>query len=288
MSGKDSKQNRINNLKKTQADRKEDARERVYQAIKRIEKRGSKINFHTVAKEANVSVSYLYKYPELKQYIAELRSKQSSMPLASVSKPVSSKSHSQVVGRLKERIRQLEAENCKLKHKNEALAGQVYRVHYLQDQVERQQQTIEDLETRLKEAYAQLTAFKVTPINQAKTLKESLPISEVQKSGIPSRIQSELDKLGIQLNSTLTRIIKATDEEAVMDAIAALEQEMKTTEVVNLGGFLYSGIKERWVQSTPPQQQQQRQPEIYTASPEPDEEFVPLDQFKQLYGRSDE
>jgi DNA repair exonuclease SbcCD ATPase subunit len=279
---------RIETLKKAQAVRKDESLDRVYKAIERLQKTGGKINFPTIAKEANVSVSYLYKYPELKQHIGELRNQQSSIPRKPMAQSVRSESHVKVVGRFKERIRHLEEQNRELRRKNEALAGQVYRVHYLQDQVERQQQTIEDLETRLKEAYTQLTAFKVTPINQAKTLKESLPISEVQKSGIPSRIQSELDKLGIHLNSTLTRIIKATDEEVVMDAIAALEQEMKTTEVVNLGGFLYSGIKERWVQSTPPQQQQQRQPEIYTASPEPDEEFVPLDQFKQLYGGSDE
>ena len=156
MSREGTKETRIENLKKTQSARKEDARERVNKAIERLQKRGGKINFHTVAREASVSVSYLYKYPELKQQIAELRNKQSHLP--PLAKPVSSKSHDRVVARFKERIQKLEEQNRELRRKNEALAGQVYRVHLLQEQVERQQETIEDLEARLAEVQEQKSA----------------------------------------------------------------------------------------------------------------------------------
>lgn len=153
MSRGDTRESRIDILKQTQEVRKQDSLDRVYKAIERLQKLNAKVNFQTIAREANVSVSYLYKYPELKLHIAELRCKQNSLPLSSVAKPNSSAT-SKVITRLKERIHQLEAENSELKRKNEALAGQVYRVHYLQEQVERQQQTIEDLQTRLKEASA--------------------------------------------------------------------------------------------------------------------------------------
>jgi DNA repair exonuclease SbcCD ATPase subunit len=287
----DTRASRIETLKKTQESRKQDSLERVYKAIERLKKIGAKINFHTVAKEANLSVSYLYKYPELKQHVAELRSKQSSMPVSPIAKSGSS-SHVKVVNRFKERIRQLDEQNQELRRKNEALAGQVYRVHYLKEQVERQQQTIEDLQTRLKEAHAQLAASKVTPINQAKILQESLPISEVPKSSIPNNIQTELDKLGIKLNSTLTRKIKATDEKRVLNALAALEKAMGSGNVKNAIGFLVQAITEGWTKEDSPPQLPQRQPEIYTASSEPEEEVIPpdqlTDQLKQLFGGLDE
>jgi hypothetical protein len=292
MSQEDVQQTRIENLKKVQAVRKKDSLSRVNQAIESLSKKGGKINFNTVAREANVSVSYLYKYPELKECIAMLRNKQSSMPYNSEARSVSSHSYSKVIDRFKERICKLEEQNRELRRKNEALAGQVYRTHNLQEQVERQQQTIEDLQTRLKEAQAQVSVSKVTPINPAKTLQEISSISKVEKSAIADRItdriKDELDRLGIKLNSTLTRIIKTADEETVLEAITALEEEMKTNEVGNPGGFLFRAIKERWVKSDPPQQQQQRQPEIYTASPEPDEDLVPLEQLKKLFGGLDE
>ena len=72
MSNQDTKESRINTLKQTQKQRQEDARNRVYQAIERLQKLNAKINFHTISREAQVSVSYLYKYPEIKQHIAEL------------------------------------------------------------------------------------------------------------------------------------------------------------------------------------------------------------------------
>jgi hypothetical protein len=108
MKKEDTKETRIETLKKNQQFRKQDSLERVYKAIERLQKIGAKINFHAVAKEANLSVSYLYKYPELKQQVALLRSQQSSMPLSPLAKPASS-SHAKVVSRLKERIQSLEA-----------------------------------------------------------------------------------------------------------------------------------------------------------------------------------
>lgn len=154
------------------------------------------------AKEANLSVAYLYKYPELKQHIAELRSKQSYLPPPA--KPVSSKSHDKVVSRHKERIRQLEQQNQELRRKNEALAGQVYRVHHLQEQVERQQQTIEDLQSRLKERARESGAAKVTPIAIAK----SRHVSDV--------VQEELKSLRIRSKESLNRVVREHDEETVL------------------------------------------------------------------------
>lgn len=146
----ETKEFRINNLKKTQEQRKQDSKNRVYQAIERLQKLNAKINFHTIAREAQVSVSYLYKYPELKQHIGELRSKQNSLPVSPIAKP-NSTSHGKVVTRFQEKIKRLEVENKELKRKCEALAGQVYRVHHLESQIERLQEQNEDLRAKLGE-----------------------------------------------------------------------------------------------------------------------------------------
>ncbi|OWY67873.1 hypothetical protein B7486_28900 [cyanobacterium TDX16] len=243
----DTRDSRIETLKKTQESRKQDCLERVYKAIERLQKIGAKINFHTVAKEANLSVSYLYKYPELKQHLAELRSQQSSMPVSPVAKPASS-SHAKVVGRLKERILQLEEQNQELRRKNEALAGQVYRVHYLQEQVERQQKTIVELESRLRNSSQsqpaakeqKLDTSKVTPIDKKRS--NQLVISE--------KIQSKLREVGLTLNTTLSKTIRsAASEEMVLFAIEALEEAILRGNIENPGGWLNAAIKDGWIPS---------------------------------------
>lgn len=249
MKKEDTKESRIETLKKTQQFRKQDALERVYKAIERLQKIGAKINFHAVAKEANLSVSYLYKYPELKQQVALLRSQQSSMPLSPVAKPASS-SHAKVISRLKDRIHQLENVNQELRHKNEALAGQVYRVHHLQAQVERQQQTIVDLQKRLKVTCEQNTTAKVTPI------------SSQRKAEVTDQIKAQLDKLDIPLNATLNKKIRAATEEIVLAAIAALKDQLQRGDIKNPGGWLARAIEQEWTTSQSLQQSEKsRYPE---------------------------
>lgn len=168
MSQKNIKEARIENLKLTQATRKKETCSKVYKAIEYLEKNDAKINFHTVAKQASVSVSYLYKYPEIKQYIAQIRGKQSSITPALIPniKAISDESHNKIVNRLKERIKQLDSDLSELKRKNEALAGQIYRVHYLQEQISRQQKIIEELQNNPQQVKQQKSTSKITPISK--------------------------------------------------------------------------------------------------------------------------
>lgn len=174
------RQYRIDNLKQAQAARKEDSLKRVNEALNNLKKRRDKINFHSVAREANLSVSYLYKYPEIKQRIAEIRNEQSLMPHEEFKSQLSP-SGVKVQARLKERIKSLEKDNKELRRKNEALAGQVYRTHQLQEQVERQQRIIEDLEMLLNESESHnpKSSSKVTPITKKRTKKSKNSSSKI-------------------------------------------------------------------------------------------------------------
>ncbi len=280
------KEARINTLRTTQKQRQEDARNRVYEAIERLQKLNAKINFHSIAREAQVSVSYLYKYPEIKQYIAELRSKQNSLPVKPIAKP-NSTSGSKVITRLQEKIKKIEAENKELKRKCEALAGQVYRAHYLQAQIERLQQENEGLRAKLGE---QEIAKKVTPIDKKRrSTADEFPDPEdcdkkrKSKSTISDKVQSELDELGIEINSTLTKTIKSASESTVLDAIEALKHQLTKQDIPNAGGWLNKAIKEAWTKpevtiskSSKPEQK------IVTASDKPQKKLVDPSKLKKL------
>ncbi|MEA5536981.1 DUF6262 family protein [Crocosphaera sp. XPORK-15E] len=263
------KEERIKTLKVTQEARKQATLAKVNKAIERLIKTGAKINFQSIAREANVSVPYLYKYPELKERIQQLRSNQTKMPSGLVNQPpVSAKSHSQIVGRLKKRIQQLEGENKELKRKNEALAGQVYRVHTLQEQVERQKDLIITLESRLKAS----PKADVIPINRNvvdSTYNDPTPSSLMNFMEI---VEQESKAMGIMLNATHKKLIKKASEDIVINALEAVKEQLDKREIDNPGGLLTKAIKEKWTKAEPliPQVNQQK-PKVYT-SPSTEEE----------------
>ncbi len=110
--------------------------------------------------------------------------------------------------------------------------------YYLQEQVELQQQTIEDLQARLKEAQAlqvQVPTAKVTPIAQANSQKVSALIEE------------ELKSLGVRLTQSLKRVSREHDEETVLSAITAFKQYKETYDIQSPAGCLRRAIEEGWV-----------------------------------------
>ncbi len=240
MSKEDTRELRVKTLRQTQEARKQDSLGRVYKAIERVQKSDAKITFQVIANEANVSVSYLYKYPEVKSQIAQLRSKQNSMPVPNLVQPSSSATlraaapTTTVFSRLKERIHQLEKENSELKRKNEALAGQVYRAHELEEQIKRQQDIINTLETRLKEITLPSVQNKVIPL----ILNKQSEISE--------QLKSKLELAGIQLNTTLSKTIKTASEETVLDAIEAYKEALAAGNMKQPGAWIKTAIEQSW------------------------------------------
>ena len=275
MSKSNTKEARIKTLTDTQLARKQETLEKVNKAIERLQKIGAKINFQTIAKEANVSVPYLYKYPELKAHIAQLRNQQSSMPSSpTLQPPVTAKAHSQIVERLKKRIHELEKDNSELKRKNEALAGQVYRVHSLQEQIERQKEIIETLENRLKSANQQKTDAKVIPL-----AKKSQIISDL--------ILSELNQLEIQLNDNLKKLIISVPEPDVLAAIEYYKYEQERTNIDNPGGWLARAIKGHWkkpdnLQQISRSEKFSQKQSIFSSPSQVDREFASLEELANI------
>ncbi len=84
----------------------------------------------------------------------------------------------------------------------------------------------------------------------------------------------------------------ASNEETVLAAIEALKDQLNRGEVKNPGGWLARAIEGGWTkaESISPQQPV-TQPEIFTASPEPEKELVSVEKLKALssiFGEKDE
>jgi hypothetical protein len=273
---------KIEALQEAAAQKAKESEERVEKALEKMIKQGQKITFSTVAQVANVSTAYLYKQPDLRSRIEALRDQQKQRSKPKQPPPASDNSKGVIIQSLRAENKRLRGEIDELRKINESLTGRLYQLQGSQNLAERLRAENTDLKKQLEECRSRHPAApptdnpKVTPIDKGKT------------RGITDQIKDELDRLGIKLNSTLTRKIKTADEETVLNALAALEEAMGSGNVRNVSGFLVRAITEGWTKEDSLQHLPQRQPEIYTASAEPDEELVSPDQLKKLFGGLDE
>lgn len=100
-------------------------REKVDKAISKFSIEGKAINFNSIAKEAKVSKSWLYKEQDIRQRIESLRKRQITSNI--VSKPKkSSRSEEILIKTLKRRVMELEKENKKLQNQIQKLYGDLY------------------------------------------------------------------------------------------------------------------------------------------------------------------
>ncbi len=110
--------------------------------------------FGNVASVAGLSISYLYKYPEIKKRLEGLREQQQKADKPVVAQKASENSKSVMISQLRERIKKLEAEVISLRRVNEGLAGRVYHL-----------QSADELAERLKAENAHLKA-KITKLEK--------------------------------------------------------------------------------------------------------------------------
>ncbi len=231
---------KIEALQEAAAHKAQEAHERVEKALERMIKQNQKINFQTVAHSANVSTAYLYKYPEIKHRIITLRDQQKNQSKPKQVPIASDNSKAVIIYNLREETKRLRAEMAELRRANEALTGRLHQVqssHDLAERLNRENESfqlqVKQLSERLQECEARLPQ-KVTPITQAK------------KPHITDQIQNQLAAAGIQLNPTLTKAIKSTSEEAVLDAIEAYKQALATDKIERPGAWLKKAIEEQW------------------------------------------
>ena len=279
------KEKRIAVLNETQEKRRQSYLEKTEKAIIKLSQMNQKLSFANIAREANVSISYLYKYPEIKQRIQYLRRQQEENAKPIKPQLRTEKSSQTIINQLKGRIKRLESEKKELSKQNEALTGRLYATGNTQDLIARLNAENSKFKTEIKQLRSELesTQSELNEYKKQESKAKVTPISKAQSSEISEVIKSELKSLGIKLNSTLRKIIKANDEQTVLNAIEALKEASSTGEVKNSGGWLASAISGGWVKTESiPQKSSRKESQIFTAPSQPQTELVSLDKLQQL------
>lgn len=281
MSREDGKDIRIAALKTAAVAKQQRAAEGLEKAIDKLIQSNEPMSFANVAREAGVSISYLYKYPKVKARILELRNQQQQVGKPNKPQTASDASKTVIITELRERIKKLEADLTGLRKANEGMAGRLYQLQDMQSMVERLKVENEGLKQ-------QITEQEKIPENVGSiSISNSnvTPISQRSKSVVSEAIKAELEQLNISLNSTLTKRIKTVTEDNVLAAITALKDQLTRGEVTNPGGWLATAIQDGWIVAEPISISQPPR-EIFTVPVEskarPTARLISLDKLKTL------
>lgn len=232
-------------LRRTQAQRKEQKKEQVLKAIQQILAQKDPLTFANIATVSGCSISYLYKWDDIKAYIHELQSQKETQlnPLEEkIEGPHSLKTLHEVA---RQRISKLEAEIAELKGKNEILRGHVAEIYELRDECER-------LRTQLRELNSPASSSNIIPIKAI--AKETTKISSSQQEKNPntetlsvSEIFQLIDSIGVKVNPKLKKEIDShlSNTNIVRLAVEAFQQYRSNTHVDNPEGCLLSMIRDR-------------------------------------------
>jgi Family of unknown function (DUF6262) len=229
-------------LRRTQAKRKEQKKEQVLKAIQEILAQKKPLTFANIANVSGCSISYLYKWDDIKAYIHELQQQKETQlnPIGEKeSGPHSLKTLHQVA---RQRISKLEEEIRQLKGQNEKLRGHVAEIYELRDECER-------LRTQLRELTSPNSSSKVIPIKAV--AKEVSQIDHSQPESKPNEDLPSVAELfeliksfGIKVNSKLKQEIARHELSTVKLSIEAFQQYRSKTHVDNPEGCLLSMIRD--------------------------------------------
>lgn len=242
---KHNREERIARLYAASEQKRQDTLTATQKAICRLQKEGKVITFKSVAREAGVSTSYLYKYSELKEKISKLRKEQKHIGRLKI--PImSDDSKNRIVEHLKRRIKDLEQEVIQLRRANESLAGRAFELEEHENAVDRFRKQNEKLSSEVERLAEQNIELKNKLANQ--TLKSTNKVTSIKRPcvSIPESVKVELKKLDITINSTLRKLIHENPLEIVLESIDVLKYALNNNSVTNPSGFLVKAIKYRW------------------------------------------
>ncbi len=262
-------------LRRTQAKRKEQKKEQVLKAIAQIRRQNKPLTFRNIATVAGCSISYLYKWDEIKAYIHELQhQKQTTLnPIEENTKhqPHSLKTLHEVS---KQRIRDLEVTIKDLKHQNEKLRGHVTEIYELRDENER-------LRTQLRELMSPASSSKVIPIQVSGKRKTSSSPSEEKNS--TDLIVESIKEMGIKVGSKLREEITSRELEQVISSIEAFKQYRDSHDVKSQEACLLSMVREEAEPNTESKPKAKKiQQKVISTPDKPAKKLMSADSLKQI------
>lgn len=276
MAKKHNREKQAEVLRRTQAQRKEQKKEQVLKAVQEIMAQKKSLTFANIAKVAGCSVSYLYKWDEIKAYIHELQHKENTQlnPLEEpLAKPNSLKTLHEVA---RQRIKDLETEIKDLKQQNEKLRGHVVEIYELRDECERLRKQLRELMN------TQTAPRKVIPIPTP--LKEKkVSISHPETEDPPEKIINLIKEMGLKVGAKLFEEISNREPQQLRLAIDAFQQYRSHHTITSQEACLLSMIRSEAQPNTSNEiVDKPSQPKINQSDEESNQELVSLDKLKQL------
>lgn len=251
-----SKESRINTLNAVAEQRKEECLDTTEKAIAKLLKTNERISFGSVAREAGVSISYLYKYPEIKERIQNLREQQKK----GVQKPTrpqtaSEKSKQVIIEQLRCRIQTLEWERKEQVKEIQAMTGRLYEMGRNIDLVDR----VQAENSRLNDENKQLRGELESTQNELNDCQQRLITSNPKIASLDQRrsqqptnddisdeLKANISELGIKLNKTLTQMIKSAPEAQVISALLVVKEALANGDVRSKAGLFRKALEEAW------------------------------------------
>ena len=275
MAKKHSREKQAEVLRRTQAKRKEQKKEQVLKAIAQIQKHSKPLTFKNIATVAGCSISYLYKWDEIKAYIHELQhQKQTTInPIEENTKhqPHSLKTLHEVS---KQKIRDLEVTIKDLKHQNEKLRGYVTEIYELRDECQR-------LRTQLRELVNPSPSSKLVSIQTS--VKKTVPTNPPETFEPIELIIESIKDLGIKVGKKLKQEINNREPEQVISSIEAFKQYRDNHDVKSQEACLLSMIREEAEPNTPSKLKARPPQQQITSTPQKSsKKLMSADKLKQL------
>ena len=292
MAKKHSREKQAEVLRRTQAQRKEQKKEQVLKAVAEIQKQKKPLTFKNIATVAGCSISYLYKWDEIKAYIHEMQQQKQST-LNSIEENLQDRPHSLKTLHevAKQRIRDLEGTIKDLKHQNEKLRGHVTEIYELRDENER-------LRTQLRELMSPVSSSKVIPIKTSGKKKarrdglggfphESSPqetssVTSEEKDSTDLIIES-IKELGLKIGNKLKEEIANREPEQVRLSIEAFKQYQDSHDVKSQEACLLSMIREEARPNTESKPKAKKtQQKVVSTPKQSTKKLMSADKLKQL------
>lgn len=249
------KEKRIAALNETQEKRRQEYLERTEKAIIKLSQMNQKLSFANIAREANVSISYLYKYPEIKERIKYLRRQQEENAKPIKPQLRTEKSSQGIINHLKNRIKAIEAEKKELTKQNEALTGKLYSLGNTQDIIarlnlenDRLKEQIEKLRTELANTQKELNNCQqlLVSSNPKITSLEKKKTKQSTSDKISDGLKSQFKDIGIRLNKTLIKLINSAPESQVISALSVVKEALAVGKVKSKAGLFRKALEEDW------------------------------------------
>ncbi|MBR8835365.1 MAG: hypothetical protein DSM106950_15390 [Stigonema ocellatum SAG 48.90 = DSM 106950] len=251
-----SKELRIATLNAVAEQKKQYCLDCTDKAIAKLIKNNERISFGSVARVAGVSISYLYKYPEVKERIQNLREQQKmGVKKTTIPQSASEKSKQVIIEQFRNRINTLEWERKEQEKKIQSMTGKLYEMgrnmdllDQLKEETSRLNQENKQLRAELESTRNELNHCQQRLITSNSKIDsfDQLRSQQATNDDISDELKANLSEVGIKLNKTLIQMIKSAPEAQVISALSVVKEALISGDVRSKAGLFRKALESAW------------------------------------------